>query len=233
VQSTIPDMAKYASALLRRGAGIVRPATFDAMIAPQHLTDRRLTSWALSFARSPLPVSTEGPGSWRTFIGHGGAYFGGWNSHIDVLPDEGVGIVQHMNIMIDEPGPIFRSVLRAALGVEHGRHEERAVDESLLNSAPGVYELPMPGPLTNFRPQTRVGRVHIERDGHGLRLTSRWGAWKGGAAMTPCDPDDPTFFAVQPPDARASYLALVRGRDGRVAGLMIDDLVFMHRRTDA
>lgn len=45
VQSTVPDMAHYASALLRRGAGIVRPETFDAMVAPQWCPNDRLESW--------------------------------------------------------------------------------------------------------------------------------------------------------------------------------------------
>ncbi|HSP56417.1 MAG TPA: serine hydrolase domain-containing protein, partial [Dehalococcoidia bacterium] len=35
VQSTIPDMARYASALLQQGSGIVRPETFQAMVSDQ------------------------------------------------------------------------------------------------------------------------------------------------------------------------------------------------------
>jgi len=109
VQSTVPDMAKYASALLRRGTGIVRAETFDAMTSAHCGDDRRMTSWGLSIARTPLRVTSERPLSWKTMLGHGGAYFGGWNSHLDVLPEANIGIVQHLNIMMDEPAPVFRA----------------------------------------------------------------------------------------------------------------------------
>jgi CubicO group peptidase (beta-lactamase class C family) len=230
VQSTVPDMAKYASALLRRGAGIVRPETFDAMVTPRHGGDGRMVSWGLSIARTPLRVGGERPAAWRTLFGHGGAYFGGWNSRLDVLPEANIGIVQHMNVMMDEPAPVFRRIIRAALGIEDAPHPERATDGELLSSAPGQYQLPMPGPLTNFRPATRIGPVRVERDGDVLRLTSRWGKWKVGVRLTPCDPDDPAFFAIQLPDADPAYVAFDRDVDGRVTGLRLDELVRMPRR---
>ena len=233
VQSTIPDMAKYASALLRRGAGIVRPETFDAMASAQHGDDERMVSWGLSIARTPLRVGGAPPSSWRTSLGHGGAYFGGWNSHLDVLPGANIGIVQHMNIMMDEPAAVFRRIVRAVLGVEDAPFPDRPTDGELLANAPGQYQLPMPGPLTNFRPATRIGPVHIERDGDALVLRSRWGKWKDGVPLTPCDPGDPGFFAIQLPDADAAYVAFDRDGGGRVTGLRLDELVRMHRRPDA
>lgn len=233
VQSTIPDMAKYASALMRRGAGIVRPETFDAMVAPHHGDDSRLTSWGLSFARTPLRVSSQKPSTWRTVIGHGGAYFGGWNSHIDVLPDERIGIVQHMNIMMDEPAPIFRRIIRAVLGIEDAPYAERPAETAMLDSAPGLYELPMPGPLTNFRSQTRTGRVNVTRDGDALALESRWGKWKRPVRLTPCDPEDASFFAIQTAGADPAHVAFVREPDGRVSGLRLDELVYMLKRPES
>ena len=104
-QSTIPDMARYASALLRRGAGIVKPETFDSMIASHHEVDPRLVSWGLSFARTPR--------FGRTLIGHGGAFLGGWNTNLAFVPDENIAIIQHMNIMLDSSAPVFSHVQRA------------------------------------------------------------------------------------------------------------------------
>jgi CubicO group peptidase (beta-lactamase class C family) len=232
VQSTVPDMLKYASALLRRGAGIVKPETYDAMVAAQHGSDPRMVRWGLSFALSPLRITGMAPAKWPTLIGHGGAYFGGWNSHIDVLPEARIGIVQHMNIMLDEPAPVFRSIIRAVLGLEDAPLPALKTDLGVRASAPGIYELPMPGPLTNFRPQTRVGRVNIEQDGDGLTLQSRWGKWKDRVALTPADPDDPGFFAIQTPGADPAFIAMDRDVAGRVTGLRMDDLVQMHRRAD-
>jgi len=232
VQSTVPDMGKYASALLRGGARIVRAETFEAMTASHRGDDGRMVSWGLSIARTPLRVSGERPAAWRTLLGHGGAYFGGWNSHLDVLPEANIGIVQHLNIMMDEPAPVFRRIVRAVLGIEDAPYAEGSTDPGLLAAAPGMYELPMPGPLTNFRPQTRIGRVNVERDGDALVLRSRWGKWKEGVRLTPCDPDDPGFFAIQLPDADPAYVAFDRTPDGRVTGLRLDELATMHRRAE-
>lgn len=237
VQSTIPDMAAYASAILRGGIApdgtpLVRPETFAAMTAPQHGADPRLSRWGFSFALTPLCVAGQDPASWRTLVGHGGAYYGGWNSHLDVSARDNIAVVQHMNIMMDEPGPVFRSILRAVFGVEQHPWPARPTDAAILDSAPGIYELPMPGPLTNFRPQTRVGRVQIERDGDALVIRSRWGGWKSGVTLIPCDPADPAFFAAGRSDGDWSYLAMDRDPSGRVTTLRFDDLVRMHRRPD-
>ena len=232
VQSTVPDMLKYASALLDGSRGIVAPDTFQTMIGSHRGDDPRLVRWGLSFALSPLRITGQPPSTWPSLIGHGGAYFGGWNSHIDVLPDAGIGIVQHMNIMMDEPAPVFRRIIRAVLGIEDAALPGAPVDPGILASAPGIYELPMPGPLTNFRPQTRVGRVNIERDGERLTLQSRWGKWKDGVQLTPADPDDAGFFAIQLPDADPAFIAMERSPEGAVTGLRLDDLVWMPRRRD-
>lgn len=232
VQSTIPDMAKYASAFLRRGGGIVRPETFDDMTSAHEGEDRRMVSWGLSVARTPLRIAGEQPSQWRQVLGHGGAYFGGWNSHLDVIPELGIGIVQHMNIMMDEPAPIFRKVIRAVIDAERPAYPDAPVDSGVLQSAPGTYELPMPGPLTNFRPQTRIGRVHVKRDRDSLSIESRWGSWKSPVQLTPCDRDDPAFFAIQRPDADPAYLRFERDANGAVVGLHIDDLTRMNKRPD-
>lgn len=96
VQSTIPDMARYASALLRGGGGIVRPATFEAMIAPQWAPDERLVSWGLSFQR----FARFG----RRIFGHGGGVIGGWNTMLLVIPADDLALLIHANCAFDDFG---------------------------------------------------------------------------------------------------------------------------------
>jgi CubicO group peptidase (beta-lactamase class C family) len=232
VQSTVPDMAQYASALLRRSAGVVSERSFGEMTSAQVGSDDRMVSWGLSIARTPLRIGGERPSQWRQVLGHGGAYFGGWNSHLDIIPELDIGVIQHMNIMIDEPAPIFRRIIRAVLDADPPSYPLQAIEPEVLASAPGIYELPMPGPLTNFRPQTRVGRIQVTRDGDSLVLKSRWGNWKAGVELTPCDPDDPAFFVIQRDGADPAYVRFDRNERGAVEALAIDDLTKMVRRAE-
>ena len=220
VQSNIPDMARYASAMLRRSAGIVRPETFDAMIAPQYCPDARLINWGLAFARVPR--------FGRQMIGHGGTFLGGWNTDFAFVPGEKIAVLQHMN-MVDSPVPVFNRILRAVFNAPEEPLDERAVDREILASAPGLYEC-TPGRLTNFRPATRLGRVRISAQDGGLIARSRWGAWKSGVRMWPADADDPAFFAVQPEGRERAHIALTRDATGRVDGLRCDELYHMVRR---
>lgn len=223
VQSNIPDMARYASALLRRGGSIVRPETFDAMVAPQHAPDDRMVSWGLALSRTPR--------FGRQIIGHGGAFFGGWNTNFALVPGEGIAVLQHMNIMLDSPAPIFNRILRAVFNAPPTTFVERPVDPAILAGAPGLYEC-TPGKLTNFRPATRIGRLQIAAEGGTLVLRSRWGAWKGGVRMTPADASDPAFFAIETEGSEPAYIALTRDASGRVDGLRCDELTYMVRRRE-
>jgi CubicO group peptidase (beta-lactamase class C family) len=221
VQSTLHDMARYASALLRRGSGIVRAETFEAMVDPQVCPHPRLVNWGLSFSRTPA--------NGRTLIGHGGAYFGGWNSNLSILPDEGIGVIQHMNIMVDRPAPVFAGIRRAVLDQPEPVHASRPAAAPVIASAPGIYRLPMPGPLTNFRPATRVGPIEITADGDALVMKTRWGDFKGGVRLVPVDGADPYFFAAPRGDGDAMYVAFTRDASGAVDGLRCDELVYMPR----
>jgi hypothetical protein len=218
-------MSSYASSLLKRGGGVVSEDTFAEMVAPQWCPDPRLNHWGLAFARAPHHG--------RIAFGHGGAYFGGWNSHLDVFPEDAFAVLQHMNVMMDEPSPVFRRIIRAALGVEPRRYDTAPVARDLLEQAPGEYWLTMPGALTNFRPATRLGPVRIERDGDQLTLTSRWGAWKGGVPMHAGDLADPDLFAINREDDDAALLVIERNGDGNVTGLRCDELTYLVKRERA
>lgn len=220
-QSTVPDMARYASALLGHSRGIVRPETFAAMVAAQYCPDARFQHWGLSFEREPF--------GGRMLVGHGGAYFGGWNSHLDLSFEDDIAIVQHMNVMImSDSVPVFQRIRRAVFDVPPVTIEPGRADASVLDQAPGLYEL-TPGRLTNFRPATGIGRIRVERDGEQLRLTSRWGDWKHGVDLLAADPRDPLYFGIARDGTEPKFLTFTRGDDGRINGLRCDLLVRMVR----
>jgi CubicO group peptidase (beta-lactamase class C family) len=220
VQSTMPDMARYASALLRHGGGVVRPETFDEMIAPHWCPDDRLVSWGLSFSRWQR--------AGRRAFGHGGAYFGGWNSNLTVLPEEDLALIVHMNVMLDGPAPIFARLQRAILGAPAPAIPASPVDEDVRAAAPGVYEC-TPGRLTNFRPSTNLGRIQITRQGDTLTIRSRRGAWKHGAPLAGADARDPLLLAALVPGSDPAPVLLTRDAAGRIDGLRCDELVHMVR----
>jgi CubicO group peptidase (beta-lactamase class C family) len=222
VQSTIPDMARYAAALLREGAGIVRPETFRKMVSDQWRPDRRLPGWGLSL----------GVGDYCGHAGfsHGGAVFGGWNSYLAVFPKEKRALLFHMNLMYDRfDTVIMPRVIQAFWGAPDFTPPPIAVDGRILDTAPGVYESPVPGPLTNFRTMTNVGRVMIEARDGGLILRSRRGLWKGGVQMVPADAGEPDLFALITGEPQPPLVAVVRDGSGAVTGLRFPRLVEMCR----
>jgi serine beta-lactamase-like protein LACTB len=220
VQSTIPDMARYASALLSRGAGIVRPETFDSMLAPQWCPDERLQSIGLVFFRTPLLGR-------RTF-GHGGGVLGGWLSMLTVLPEESLAMLVHANLHLDTLYRVEGRILQAVLNAPDPVLPPIPADPAVLSGAPGVYEA-TPGRLTNFRIITGTGRLQIAAKDRGLVLHARRGPWKGGVRMLPADPTDPAFFALDTGEPEPPRLALLLDKDGQVSGLRFDRLVHMVR----
>ncbi len=220
VQSTIADMTRYASMLMRRGDGIVRPSTFDAMTALQFGPDERLTSWGLSFAR--------GTSAGRRYIGHTGSYFGGWNSSLAVFPLDGIAVIVHMNVMLDRPAPVYELVHRALFGFVPTPPAPAPHDDAVLAGAPGVYEC-VPGKLTNFRPSTNLGRIQISRKGDDLVIHSRRGGFKQGYRLLRTDAVDPCFFRVERDDPLPGRVMFTRDASGAIDGLWCDELVHMLR----
>ena len=187
VQSTIHDMAKYASALLQKGAGIVSSETFDTMTSPQWCPDDRLMSLGLTFMRDEQFGLRS--------IGHGGGVSGGWNTHIDVFPSADLAVLVHVNIYSDTSNEVFSRVIQAVLDGPDADLSDCTTDPAMLETAPGVYEPPA-GFLTSYRIIRGTGRLQVTaRDGE-LYLRSRRGPWREGVRMAQPDPGDPTFFIL-------------------------------------
>jgi CubicO group peptidase (beta-lactamase class C family) len=222
VQSTIPDMARYATALLRQGGGIVRPETFDRMIADQWRPDPRLPGWGLAFGVRAFRG--------RRRFGHGGSFFGGWNSQLTVFPDDDLAVLIHVNMVWDRFDTVtVPRFLQAVLGEPAFEAPQVTIDPGVLLTAPGVYEASTPGPLTNFRVMGNCGRVQIsEREG-GLVLHSRRGPWKAGVPMLPADPAEPDLFALLTAAPMPDVMAVLRDDTGAVTGLRFPQIVDMHR----
>ena len=223
VQSSIVDMAKYASALLGRGGGIVQPSTFEQMVSPQWCPDDRLTSIGLTFFRSNRF-------GFETF-GHGGGVTGGWNTHMTIVPEADLAVLTHMNLSSDIFSSIEGQILRAVLGAP----ERPALDstsplvaQNIRDGACGSYE-PAPGHLTNFRTIRGVGRVEIIDQARTLILRSRRGPWRAGVAMTPVSSDDSMLFALDGGEPEPPHVVLVMGANGAVEGLRLDRLVEMSK----
>jgi CubicO group peptidase (beta-lactamase class C family) len=219
VQSTIPDMARYASALLARGAGIVKPETFVSMVAPQWQPDERLESWGLTFQR----MRHFGEG----FFGHGGGVGGGWNTMLIVSAPRNLALLIHANTAFEGMTPLTSRLLAALIGVQ-ARVLSGAPSAEVIAAAPGVYESPG-GVLTNYRIIGNMGRLQIKAEDGGLVLYARRGAWREGKRLYPGDAADPDFFLVDDNALAPSKLALVRDAAGAVVGLRCDRLVEMVR----
>jgi CubicO group peptidase (beta-lactamase class C family) len=219
VQSTIPDMARYASALLARGAGIVKPETFDQMVGPQWQPDGRLEGWGLAFQR--LRYFGE------AFFGHGGGVAGGWNTMLIVSPRRNLALLVHANTAFEGMAHLTSRLLAELVGfAPHALTGAPAAE--VIAAAPGVYESPG-GVLTNFRIIGSMGRLMIKAEDGGLTLYARRGAWRDGKRLYPGDPADPDFLVIDDDPLQPSMLALVRDAAGAVTGLRCDRLVEMVR----
>ena len=220
VESTVPDMARYASALLRRGGGVVKPETFDLMVSPQWCPDERLCSLGITFQR-------QARFGRRTFF-HGGGVTGGWNTYLMVVPAESMALLVHMNLSSDLLEPVVSGITQAALDAPGYTYSSDPPAPEIAASAPGVYEV-LPGHLTNHRPVTSMGRVQITADEEGLIFRSRRGPAREGVRMRPADRDDPALFALDTGAADPARVVLVRDDDGSIRGLRLDRLVYMER----
>lgn len=220
VQSNIPDMARYAAALLDGGRGIVRSETFAEMIGPQWRPDERLLNIGYSFFRSNRFGEST--------FGHGGGIAGGWNTNLTVIPGRNLAMLVHLNASLDTSGEVYSRLLQAVLNAPPPVTPGVPLAPSVLADAPGVYSLP-PGALTNSRPLRSHGRLQITEEAGELILRSRRGAWRNGVRLLPADPGDPYFLCLDTAAIEKPRIALVTDSGGRVMGMRLDRLAWMER----
>ncbi len=211
VQATLEDMTRYARALLRRGAGIVRSETFAAMLAPAWCPHRRLGHMGLAFFCEPRFGNAS--------FGHNGGIAGGWNTHLSVYPELDLAVLVHLNCSHPRFDRVVTEILAAVLGPASAL-PEAVLEPRLAASACGVWEAP-PGPLTNVRVATSTGRLRVELDGGELRLSARRGPWKSGVRLVPADPSDAGLFAVADGDPDPVLVWFSRDARGQATGLHV------------
>ena len=220
VQSTVHDMAKYASALLNKSTGIVKPETFDSMIAPQWSPDPLLEDVGLCFMRK----NRFG----RFTYGHGGGISGGWNTRLTVIPEENLAVLTHLNMDFRDFLQVESAIVRALLNAASLDLSNKATATSTLEAAPGVYG-PSPGHLTNYRITHGTGRVQISAKDGELELRSRHGPWREGARMFQYHDDDPTYFILDTGEIEPPGVVFRQDGDGRVSEVLFDRMVHMYR----
>ncbi|MDP9236297.1 MAG: beta-lactamase family protein [Chloroflexota bacterium] len=210
VQSNIGDMARYASALLGHGAGIVRPETFDAMVAPQWCPDARMVNVGLAFGLGRI--------FGRAVYTLGGGVPGGWSAQLTVYPEEGLSVLVHINAMgAESPAALIE---QSVLGAEDDPLPAGPVDERTLADATGKYQAP-DGLLTNFRIITGIGRVTIAPRNGDLVMTSERGPIEQGLRLLPGDPGDRDLLTLDDGSPLHAHVALIRDAAGAVTGLRL------------
>ena len=198
VRSTLSDMARYAEALLRGGAGeegfVLRPGTLAEMWSPQFSPDPRIPGMGLAFFRHDF----DG----HRVVGHAGN-LPGFASALLLAPDDGVGVVVLTNTATLVGAHLLaEACLRSELGLP---------DPATRLPRPGVpehpeawhgltgYYAPPPGLLTNVRTWPLLGgEVQVvTRNGHLLaRALVPVPYLRGGARLYPVDAGDPMVFQV-------------------------------------
>lgn len=224
VQSTVPDMLTYASALLHGANGIVQPETFAAMTSPQWQPDPRLNGWGLSFAVSR-------PYGHRRF-GHGGSLFGGWNSTLAVFPGLDAALVIHVNLWrADYEDTIVPPLIQAFLGEADPEPAGTPIDQRIIDTAPGVYELASSTPLTDFRTRFEPGCVLVSEANGELTIRGQRGPWSEGVPLMAADAAQPDLLLARNGAATERVVVLFDG--DHVSGLRFQSLFDLRRNPEA
>jgi hypothetical protein len=121
-------------------------------------------------------------------------------------------------------------LIKAFLGAPDVEAADHAIDPQVLETAPGVYELPGKYPLTDFRTRFNPGRVMITREGGALTLRSQRGAFASGVALAPADAADTDLLYALGPSP--SKIVLLRDASGAVTGLRFQHLFELVKNPD-
>jgi CubicO group peptidase (beta-lactamase class C family) len=232
--STAADMARYISALLRKGAGehgpVLKPETLTSMFRPHFQPDPRLPGMGLAFEL--------GEQNGHKTVGKTGIV-SGFLSAMVLAPDDATGVFVLSNTGglsgRGAPAPLAPALLRRVLGLP---------DEPIRTGLPARPETwselcgwysPEPGPVTNLflRPLFGAGVEVTVRGGHlVLRPLTPVPAMRRGLRLYPDDPDDPQVFRVESPEFGMCLHVAFTGQSAGEAGtprLVLEDYSFRKR----
>jgi CubicO group peptidase (beta-lactamase class C family) len=224
IVSTIRDMARYAAALMGGGTNdhgsILRPETLATMFEAHFRLDPRVPGMGLGFDRNPS-------GS-HLVVGHGGI-LPGFNSHLFVAPDDGVGVIAFVTganlAMLWLPTELAR-LLNGLLGIpEPTVRADLPQHPETWPALCGLYGFP--GRLTDIRARLMTGlggQVFVRGDELRLRLFSPVPGFLAGLRLVPDDERDPDVFRADLgryglPTARVVFS---RGPDGGATAIHFD-----------
>jgi hypothetical protein len=224
IVSTIRDMARYAAALMGGGTNdhgsILRPETLTTMFEANFRLDPRVPGMGLGFDRNPSGN--------HLIVGHGGI-LPGFNSHLFVAPDDGLGVVAFVTgadlAMLWLPTELAR-LLNGLLGIpEPAVRTDLPQHPETWPTLCGLYGYP--GRLTDIRARLMTGlggQVFVRGDELRLRLFSPVPGFLAGLRLVPDDERDPDVFRVDLgryglPTARVVFS---RGPGGGVTAIHFD-----------
>ena len=205
VFSTLPDMARYAAALLDGGHGVVKPDTLTTAFEPHYRPCPSHPGIGLSFFRADV--------GGHVTVGHGGGV-PGFVTAFALAPDDGVGVVAFTNGGGQSVALAAHRVLCALLGVE-ARPPRRRLQPEHWNDLIGYYR-PDPGPLTNARVLVLGGGVEIAVRGRRLvvRTATPLPGLGKGVPMRPVDDDGSVYAVDLARDGNATARRARRARRG-------------------
>jgi len=213
--STPADMSRFVAALLAGGAGehgsILRAGTLTTMYEPHFLPDPRLPGMGLGFFRVD-------DGGLRA-VEHQGV-LPGFDSHLLLAPDDGVGIVAITNGSAGAFGwlPIeFGRLLRDLLGVaEPAPRSDLPHHPENWAELCGRYRLPRGSDLRGRAAMGGGVEVFVRGGRLVLRVLTAFPPLYRGLPLQPDDPDDPYVFRL---DLSRLGMASVRVVFGREPGV--------------
>lgn len=213
VFSSLNDMAKYVSALLKGGV-VIQPETFKTITTPHFQLDSRLPGQGLGFRLDRLG---DHPVMWHT---------GGWPGFVTMMvvaPEDNIGVLVLTNTTHMIPKKLGVDLLRGMLNLPDP--EAGFVPASGPEEVCGKYLIPSEGMNTNLSRLHYFGQaLEVYRAGQHLWIRGEAGGFKEGVPLyeAEVDAESPAFWIPSTAELEAAAMPLLlpsrivfrRGADG-------------------